>query len=237
MKTSILIAVLLIAGAHCYSYDTYSNLWTVTNGSQSIKLGTKQINSTHFKVYGEVTAATIGNDACFIATWNAPSGNNWTTSTDAFLINANRVAGSLSLADGLGAGSSSSNNYYHYIFTEPANNDWRFMSSYINVLDPSFQITTTADSATFKFEIFRNYTAPGTNDVMVWAPYQMMTTSVGVSLWNTSCPGPNVLTWMNATRHSLANGFTYDALKPTLGSRAAIAAFALALFGGYLLAL
>ena len=228
MKAFTTLTILLLACslAAAYTFDNYANSYTISNGSQSIKLSTKQINSTHFKLYGEISAQNIGDNTCFLVCFNATNANLWTYS-DIFTLSINRPVKILTLGDARGNRDGSNNYMNYYTGDSSGTNQWRYVVNETQA-DPSFTIETTANSATVKFEVFRNYTSDfisNGDDIRIKAPYEMGSTPVAVNLYNVSCGGP----WINTTRYALAGGFTYDGLKPTIDMHGLIASLSFAL--------
>ena len=71
--TSPLLADLYTAN---YTFPTYSNLISNTNGSTIAKIGTMQNDSKSFRVYGEATIS-MGSPVCFVVMFNAMNQHDW----------------------------------------------------------------------------------------------------------------------------------------------------------------
>ena len=226
MKLLVITALLtspLLADLYTtnYTFPSYPNLVTATNGSTVIKIGTMQNDSKTFKVYGEATIDK-GTPVCFVVMFNAAGQSEWNNARG-FLVTAYNSSNYTVYA-------ASGPSMTTYPFTMGGRTSlssvnagtWGFFKDYTGI-NPSTVTTssgTNGDMVTFKFEVAAAYsnTYKGPND------YD--SNSIAYNLYNYSCP---LSAYDFEVNTQMAGGFTYDSLRVMRPNNALIAGFSMLL--------
>ena len=220
MNKIFLLAILLLSGpAMCYTYDTYSNTFTSEKLS-SVKISTKNVNYTHFKLDAEIeakTLAAITTDICLVVSFGAKSMTNWVDS-DALLVSIERSTKTLTFRRGVGYTIRGSG-YESTIGADPSSKSWMLVKEVVAIdpllADPSYTVSTTSDSVSAKIEVTRRYETTDSNSKLVMAPFQLGYTPVAVNLYSVACPSSATPFVFNTDVNLLVGGYSTEGLKPS----------------------